>query len=96
YVALSYVWGQASSATAMLANIAALQAPGALDGQEIPATIQEAMDLTRLLGERYLWVDRLYIVQDDEDAKHAQLRGMADIYAGALLTIVAAQGRGAD
>ncbi|KAK1659902.1 heterokaryon incompatibility protein-domain-containing protein [Colletotrichum godetiae] len=96
YVALSYVWGQASSATATLANIAALQAPGALNGQEIPATIREAMNLTRLLGERYLWVDRLCIVQDDEDAKHAQLRGMADIYAGALLTIVAAQGRGAD
>ncbi|KAJ3949125.1 uncharacterized protein N0V96_000237 [Colletotrichum fioriniae] len=96
YVALSYVWGQALSATATLANIAALQNPGALGGQDIPATIREAMELTRLLGERYLWVDRLCIVQDDEDAKPAQLRGMADIYAGATLTIVAAQGRGAD
>ncbi|KAK1713428.1 hypothetical protein CaCOL14_009350 [Colletotrichum acutatum] len=96
YVALSYVWGQASSATATLANIAALQNPGALDGQDIPSTIREAMELTRLLGERYLWVDRLCIVQDDEDAKPAQLQGMADIYAGAFLTIVAAQGSGAD
>ncbi|KAK1455634.1 heterokaryon incompatibility protein [Colletotrichum melonis] len=96
YVALSYVWGQASSATATLANIAALQSPGALDGQDIPATIWEAMELTRLLGERYLWVDRLCIVQDDKDAKPAQLLGMADIYGGATLTIVAAQGRGAD
>ncbi|KAF4784448.1 heterokaryon incompatibility protein [Colletotrichum scovillei] len=96
YVALSYVWGQASSASATLANIAALQAPGALDGHDIPATIRDAMDLTRLLGERYLWVDRLCIVQDDKDAKPAQLQGMADIYGGATLTIVAAQGRGAD
>ncbi|KXH51918.1 heterokaryon incompatibility protein, partial [Colletotrichum nymphaeae SA-01] len=96
YVALSYVWGQASSATATLANIAALQTPGALNGQDIPSTIRDAMELTRILGERYLWVDRLCIVQDDNDAKPAQLQGMADIYGGAALTIVAAQGRGAD
>ncbi|OHE94400.1 hypothetical protein CORC01_10328 [Colletotrichum orchidophilum] len=94
YVGLSYVWGQRSSAAAAtLANIAALQVPGALDS---PTMIRDAIELTRLLGEQYLWVDRLCIVQDDDRAKEAQLRGMADIYAGAILTIVAAQGRGAD
>jgi hypothetical protein len=39
---------------------------------------------------RYLWVDKLCIVQDDPGTKQAQLDAMAAIYAGSELTIVAA------
>jgi hypothetical protein len=50
------------------------------------------MELTRLLGERYLWVDRLCIIQDDfrDGGAFSQVASMDKIYAGAHLTIIAA------
>jgi len=54
------------------------------------------MDLARLLGETYLWVDSLCIVQDDENLKQDQLQQMAAIYAKASITIMAANGMDAD
>jgi hypothetical protein len=41
-------------------------------------------------------VDALCIVQDDSDLKQRQINNMAAIYAGAFVTIVAAQGDHAD
>jgi hypothetical protein len=43
------------------------------------------------IGERYLWIDRICIVQDDEAAKQQQLSSMGETYAGAFFTLVAAQ-----
>ncbi|KAN0096752.1 HET domain containing protein [Hyaloscypha variabilis] len=74
YLALSYVWGKG--------------ALFALHGQ-LPRVLQDAMDVTRYLGERYLWCDALCIVQDDADFKHSQIALMGDIYGQALLTICA-------
>lgn len=50
------------------------------------------MSLVRSLGERYLWVDALCIVQDDEASKLQNIDRMAPIYPGAKLTIIAADG----
>lgn len=97
YFALSYVWGNASSSLhASRASIERLQEEGSLtlDTADLPETIKHAMQLVELLGRRYLWVDRLCIVQDDVD-KQDQLSHMNAIYAGAYATIVAAQGKNA-
>ena len=59
---------------------------------EIPKTIRHAIELVGLLGERYLWVDRLCICQDDEETKASQIDIMGDIYGNALVTIIAASG----
>jgi hypothetical protein len=50
------------------------------------------MDLTRALDERFLWIDRLCIVQNDPDLNGtmSQITKMNKIYAGAWLTIIAA------
>ena len=66
YVALSYVWGgihklQLTKSTAQL-----LETPGALKTEDLPATVADAIEVTRALGERYIWVDALCIIQDDE------------------------------
>ena len=97
YVCLSYVWGQSHSAnfSMTIANLDTLRKPRSLteDSTLLPQTISHAMSLTRLLGEAYLWVDRLCIPQrGDGKTKSNQLSSMADIYGNAYFTIVAAQG----
>jgi len=105
YVALSYVWGQQRKGfsnregeppfEALQSNIVALQQEGALitigtTTAPLPQTILDAIGIPNLLGERYLWVDRLCIVQDDAATKHSQIHHMSSIYANAHFTLVAA------
>jgi hypothetical protein len=44
------------------------------------------------MGLRYLWVDRLCIVQDEPTHLREQLQQMASIYANSYFTIIAADG----
>ncbi len=96
YVALSYVWGNVSTFRTTKQNLADLQVDQALSYlmqmSKIPATISHAIQLVNLLKERYLWVDILCIVQDDDDVRHQQINAMASIYFNSLLTIIAAEG----
>ncbi|KAK4222309.1 heterokaryon incompatibility protein-domain-containing protein [Podospora fimiseda] len=91
YVALSYVWGRASSMFLCKANLDSLQTPGALDDSLFPKTILDAMSLVASLDLTYLWTDRLCIVQDDVAEKQAQIQSMASIYASSYFTLIAAQ-----
>lgn len=96
YVALSYVWGTAGdSYWTTKANMDSRTKPAGLDLSVLPATIVDAVHVTRALGERYLWVDALCIIQDSSDDKGNQIRAMELIYSGAFLTIVAAGGESA-
>jgi hypothetical protein len=95
FVALSYVWGDTPMLKAQRATLDDLRKPGALaeSGIGIPDTIRDAIHLVKSLGERYLWVDCLCIVQDqDGEAMNTMLQAMAYIYASAEFTIVAADG----
>lgn len=96
YVALSYCWEPASetTVTTLRENVDKFGQDGALCG--LPNTIVDAISVCKDLGERYLWVDRLCIVQDDQDSKMAQIMAMADIYASAALTIAAVAEVGMD
>ncbi|CAG9937713.1 unnamed protein product, partial [Clonostachys rosea f. rosea IK726] len=99
YVALSYVWGMGpnqrksepeGSAKLLKSNIEMYR--DGLPERDVPDTIYDAIRLSRKLGLKRIWVDRLCIVQDDEAQKEAHVRHMADIFSGAYLTIVAAHG----
>jgi hypothetical protein len=100
YFALNYVWGGSSTACTLKSNLALLQAPDALKANSptwhVPRTVAHVMQLTELLGERYIWVDRFYIVQDDRSEHNSQLTNMGNIYTNAFATIVAAQGDDAE
>ena len=93
YFALSYVWGRVETAKMERSNLVQLQQPGSLLGPhqavELPKTIKDAMFLTGFLGHRYLWCDRLCLVQDDISSKLPQIQQMAEIYARAYCTIIA-------
>jgi hypothetical protein len=57
--------------------------------ETVPKTFQDAIDMTQLLGIRYIWIDSLCIVQDDVDDWRHEGSKMADIYAGAYITLAA-------
>jgi hypothetical protein len=92
YVALSYVWGTGKVLKHVVANSEILRITHSLRSQEVPKTIRDAISLVRSIGEKYLWVDALCIVQDDPAMQQAQIAKMDKIYAKALFTIVAACG----
>jgi hypothetical protein len=98
YFALSYVWGGVDQPQTKLENVKKLCTPGGLDriGGTIPKTITDAMSLVRLLGERYLWVDALCIVQDDNASKRSMIDSMHIVYQNAFLTLIAATGTDAN
>lgn len=66
-----------------------LAAPRSLTEGTLPGVIWAAISLCKELGEQYLWVDRLCIVQDD-DSKLAQIAAMDRIYRSASFTIAVA------
>ncbi|EUC45494.1 hypothetical protein COCMIDRAFT_95381 [Bipolaris oryzae ATCC 44560] len=101
YLALSYTWPETRDSSTPAprsllldaASIVDLQTPGCFSSSAIaeilPGVIRHAMSVTAALGERYLWVDRLCIVQNDAGTLD-QVTRMDKIYAGAYLTIIAA------
>ncbi|KAI8262376.1 hypothetical protein K4K58_000600 [Colletotrichum sp. SAR11_239] len=93
FVALSYMWEAsegAGHAQLVNANAEDLGAEGSLSSVSLPRIITDTISLCRDLGERYLWVDRLCIVQDDERSKPDQIDGMDRIYRSAAFAIMAA------
>lgn len=98
YFALSYVWGRNPFLTLTRSNLSLLCEKNALryPSFRLPKTITDAIEVTRMLRCRYVWIDSLCIVQDDIGDKMEEIKRMHVIYGSALLTIVAATGDSAD
>ncbi|KAI1322090.1 heterokaryon incompatibility protein-domain-containing protein [Xylariaceae sp. FL0255] len=100
YLTLSYTWGQVEQLRNTVSNLPLLRKPGALTNvgiaTDIPDTVSNAIQLTRKLGFKRLWVDSLCITQDDATELQSHLRNMHGIYANSFLTIVAAHGEDAN
>ena len=104
YVTLSYVWPKTPQLKLQIGNqneIMGLDRP--LDrtdfSDRIPQTIKDAMEICRRTADRYLWVDALCIIQDDDrvDGDRAiQIQAMDAIYGSSVLTIAATCGEGAE
>lgn len=90
YIALSYCWGGPQNITTTLATLGTYTS--SLPTQ-LPRSLQDAIRITRSLGFRYLWIDALCIVQDDDSDKSAEIRNMGRVYKNATLTIAAASAR---
>lgn len=92
YLCLSHRWGTQAFLCTTTSNFATHKDGISLD--DLPITFREAVDFTRKLGLRYIWIDSLCIVQDDVEDWRVQSSKMADIYANAYLTISAAHADG--
>jgi hypothetical protein len=90
YIALSYVWGGVPQLELSEDNFEQLTQRQSLKEEYLTTTIRDAMELTRKLRERYLWVDALCIIQDSDEIRQQSIQDMGRIYADSLLTIVSA------
>jgi hypothetical protein len=95
YLALSYVWGGVRQPQTLLENVEGFCKPGGLNAiaEALPKSIQDAIAFVKGLGERYLWVDTLCIIQDDPKTKQSTIDKMHIIYENAYLTLFAATGK---
>lgn len=99
YVALSYVWGGAQQLQLRRFNKTVLMEKNGLNSYRwaISQTILDAMTVVEGMDQRYLWVDSMCILQDDDDPeKLEQMNSMDQIYGSAILTIVAADAANAN
>jgi hypothetical protein len=98
YVALSYVWGDDPFFHSTTSEFTALQRKGALWERHtiLPKTIKDAILVVERMGERFLWIDSLCIIQDDVVHKKEMIPAMGSIYMNSLFTIVAMTGCRAD
>jgi hypothetical protein len=89
YIALSYCWGtnQTVIATTTAANLANRCRGFNVDA--LPKTFQEAIDITRKLGIKFLWIDALCIIQDDSSDWEREAVKMSQVYGNAYLTLAA-------
>ncbi|EXJ56298.1 uncharacterized protein A1O5_12565 [Cladophialophora psammophila CBS 110553] len=90
WVCLSYVWGTTNTTRLLQSNLHTLLTPGSLSATVLPPIVEDALQVTRGLGEQYLWVDSLCIMQDHAADKTKFVSQMDSIYALATVVIIAA------
>ena len=89
YATLSYKWEDQSANpyTTMKDNINSHY--NSIPFKALPSTIRQTMLVTKQLGLRYLWIDRLCLIQDSAADKDSEIPRMGDIYRGSTLTLYA-------
>jgi len=94
YLTLSYVWGDVPSVRLTKRNFKRLATRDSLNSIRIhlPRTIQNAIEFVSMLGERYIWIDTLCLISDDETDMQKGIQLMDFIYEGSTLNIIAATG----
>jgi hypothetical protein len=89
YAALSYVWGHSTAlwdSRTLKTNLN--QRLFNLEADEFPKTYSTAIAIASTLGFRYIWIDSLCILQDDDDDKRDNFTNhMSNIYQNAQITI---------
>lgn len=93
YAALSYCWGDSAKYPALKTYTHNIDEH--MQGillESLPKTICDAVVVARELDIRYLWVDALCIVQDDNEDWQKEAARMMHVYANAVVTLAAVYG----
>jgi hypothetical protein len=82
YLTLSYVWGLVPTVRLRRENIDDLMSVGALARirHQLPQAIRDAINLVRMLDERYIWIDSLCLIEDDPDDLLSGVKAMDVIH----------------
>jgi hypothetical protein len=92
YLCLSHCWGKTSLPLETTKQNIQEHSEG-IPLDILPKTFQDAVDFVRRLGQRYLWIDSLCIVQDDFDDWRYHAVHMAEIYQNSYLALAATASR---
>jgi hypothetical protein len=87
-VALSHCWGRPIKSRLLRATHEAFLNHG-IPEDALPATFRDAIVVTKRLGFRWLWIDALCIVQDDERDREAEAAQMCNVYERATFVLSA-------
>lgn len=87
YTTLSYCWGKTRTFITTSRSLRLRQAR--IRYNYLPKTFREAIQITKQLGIRYIWIDALCIVQDDRRDWESESAKMGAIYSTSFLTIAA-------
>lgn len=85
YITLSYRWGDVEPFTTT--SLTLKERLYGISEEDLPKTIRDAVNITRLLGKRFLWVDALCILQNSKSDWDTQSAQLGDIYSNAWLNI---------
>ncbi|OTA90977.1 hypothetical protein M434DRAFT_358037 [Hypoxylon sp. CO27-5] len=88
YITMSHRWLTPKPPVLKRDNIRILKNEG-ISLSALPQSFQDAVNITRNSGVKYLWIDSLCILQDSEEDFHREAEGMGHIYAGGVFNIVA-------
>ncbi|KAJ5723330.1 hypothetical protein N7488_001365 [Penicillium malachiteum] len=89
YIALSYSWSEQNDHSIQMKLTKSTLGPCGDWGRmaDMPLLYRDACRIAISLGIRYLWIDRLCVVQDDPADREAELSKIAEIYLNASATI---------
>ncbi|KAL9119746.1 MAG: hypothetical protein Q9187_003696 [Circinaria calcarea] len=87
YVALSHCWGGNIAVKTLKCNIS--QYEQHIPWQDIPQTFRDAIEITKRLKFKYIWIDALCIIQDDSTDWDREAVKMKSYYSNAALCISA-------
>lgn len=88
YFTLSHCWGTLKFLMLLKGNIKAFQK--SIPIQELSKTFQDSIVVTKRLGFRYLWIDSLCIIQDDDEDWQKESALMSMVYGLSTLNLTAA------
>lgn len=94
YLTLSHCWGKVIPPRLTRKSLGAWHVQ--IPDEELPKTFRDAIWLTRELGERFLWIDSICIVQDDPAELGTQIGLMGAIFEQSFCTISAVDAKGED
>lgn len=89
WIALSYRWGTLPHFSTTRTNY-----PQHIEGMAVkalPQTFQDAIRVTRALGQQYLWIDSICIIQGKDGDFSAESKRMEDVYSGAYCVLAASR-----
>lgn len=90
YVALSYLWGDEDKHPRFCTTTATCgKHEKSIDYDTLPKTYRDAVNITRSLGIRYLWIDSLCILQGPDGDFEVESKKMEDVFSGAYVTLAA-------
>lgn len=87
YICLSYCWGQRDFLRTQVDNFESHKT--CIEPDHLPPTLNDAIEYTRRLGVRYIWIDSLCIIQDSLLDWREEAGKMASIFQNSFLVLSA-------